>query len=114
MSKLVLTNKAIKDALENSLEHWELVENKLHASFKLANFHESLVLIQKIGSISKKLDHHAEICNLYDLVTLSVWSHDVNGITERDLDFAKRTTGAYQAIVGRDRVYQSQTETNLA
>lgn len=114
MRKLVLTIKEINNALKHELEHWELVENKLRTSFKLVNFHESLVLIQKIGSISEKLDHHAEIWNLYDQVTLSIWSHDVNGITERDIEFAKRATSAYKAIVGRDQAYQSQTETSPA
>jgi len=114
MSKLVLTNTELKNAIEYELEHWELIENKLRASFKLVNFHESLVLIQKIGSISEKLDHHAEIWNLYDQVTLSVWSHDVNGITERDIEFAKRATSAYKAIVSGDQVNQSQTETSPA
>jgi 4a-hydroxytetrahydrobiopterin dehydratase len=114
MKNLVLTDDQIEEVLDNSLDHWKFIENKLRASFKLASFHESLLLIAQIGSISEELDHHAEIWNLYDQVTLSVWSHDVSGITGRDLDFAKRATSAYQTIVSRGQVHQSQTETSPA
>ena len=107
-----LTNSEITEELKNRLQHWKLIENKLQASFKLTSFAESLKLIAQIGSISETLDHHAEIWNLYDQVTLSVWSHDAGGITERDLEFAQQATSAYQAIAGRGQAYQSQTTTS--
>lgn len=114
MDNLVLTSDQIEEELENNLNQWKFIESKLQTSFKLASFPEALLLIAQIGSISEELDHHAEIWNLYDQVTLSVWSHDVSGITGRDLDFAKRATSAYQTIVSRGQVYQSQTETSPA
>lgn len=38
---------------------------------------------------SHKKNHHAEIWNVYNKVKLTLTTHDADGLTTKDIDFAK-------------------------
>ena len=39
----------------------------------------------KIAIFAEKEDHHPEWCNVYSKVEISLTTHDVGGITEKDI-----------------------------
>jgi len=63
---------------------WQLDRNALKKEWKFENFAEALKFINKVGAIAERQDHHPEIYNVYNRVTLRYYTHDVGGLTQRD------------------------------
>lgn len=64
---------------------WAQNPGKLVKTFKFNDFEEALKFINSVGQIAESMNHHPKIINLYNAVTLELWTHDENAIT--DLDF---------------------------
>ena len=77
------------ESVSNS-EDWKQVSGKLEKTFKFKDFKEALDFINKVGQISENMEHHPEIINVYDKVTLKLQTHDKGGITELDHKLAKK------------------------
>lgn len=69
---------------------WQLVNRKLQKKFKFKDFVEAFAFITKVAIISEKIDHHAEIFNVYNSVTLELTTHDVGGISNLDIELATK------------------------
>lgn len=63
---------------------WQLDGSALKKEWKFENFAEALKFINKVGAIAEKQDHHPEIYNVYNRVTLRYFTHDLGGLTRRD------------------------------
>jgi 4a-hydroxytetrahydrobiopterin dehydratase len=84
-----LNSDQIKLAL-SGLKHWRLEDNKLLMDIKLRNFSEALSFLVKVGIEAEKLNHHPEIYNIYNKVTLKLTTHDAgNRVTEKDIVLAR-------------------------
>ena len=70
------------------LNGWDLKDNNLEKAYVFKNFKEALGFIVQVGCLSEKQNHHAEIWNVYNKVTLRLSTHDAGGITERDFKLA--------------------------
>jgi 4a-hydroxytetrahydrobiopterin dehydratase len=69
---------------------WEEKENKLVKHFKFKDFKAALKFINQVGDLSETQNHHPEIFNVYNKVSLSLTTHDAgNTITEKDYALAK-------------------------
>ncbi|TFD63455.1 VOC family protein [Cryobacterium ruanii] len=62
----------------------------LHATFRTKDFASALELVNRIGEVAEKLNHHPDVRLGYGTVSLVVTSHDAGGVTARDLDLAAR------------------------
>ncbi len=79
----------IKLAL-SSLKLWRLEDDKLLMDIKLKNFSEALSFLVKVGIEAEKLNHHPEIHNIYNKVTLKLTTHDAgNRVTQKDIVLAR-------------------------
>ncbi|MEI7603237.1 MAG: 4a-hydroxytetrahydrobiopterin dehydratase [Opitutae bacterium] len=79
----------IKLAL-SGLTNWSFEEDKLLMDIKLKNFSEALSFLVKVGIEAEKLNHHPEIYNIYNKVTLKLTTHDAgNRVTEKDIVLAR-------------------------
>jgi 4a-hydroxytetrahydrobiopterin dehydratase len=74
----------------NDLNTWEKIEGKLCKEFKFINFIEAFSFITKIALESEKMDHHPDITISYNKVNIKLITHDVNQISEKDIDLAKK------------------------
>jgi len=84
-----LNSDQIKLAL-SGLKHWRLEDDKLLMDIKLSNFSEALSFLVKVGIEAEKLNHHPEIYNIYNKVTLKLTTHDAgNRVTEKDIVLAR-------------------------
>ena len=84
-----LNSDQIKLSL-GSLKKWTYKEDKLLMDIKLKNFSEALSFIVKVGIEAEKLNHHPEIHNIYNNVTLKLTTHDAgNRVTEKDIVLAR-------------------------
>ena len=84
-----LTLSQIQEALE-VLDGWSVEHAKLLKIYKLNDFKAALALINLIGAEAERLNHHPEIHNSWNRVTLRLCTHDAGGqITEKDLTLAR-------------------------
>tara|TARA_B110000495_G_C22600698_1_gene359282 strand:- start:236 stop:466 length:231 start_codon:yes stop_codon:yes gene_type:complete len=69
---------------------WEEKNNKLVKNFIFKDFISAFSFISKVALISEKLDHHPEILNIYNKVTIKLSTHDIgNKVSKKDFDLAK-------------------------
>ena len=79
---------SIREALKD-LPDWKLEGDKLTKSFKFGSFREAMGFLTRIGFEAEERNHHPEIFNVYNQVTLSLSTHDAGGkVTEKDTDLA--------------------------
>ena len=64
--------------------NWKTINNRLIKEFTFKDFNESLAFINKVGEESEKLNHHPKIINIYNRVTIELWTHSSNSISELD------------------------------
>ncbi len=43
--------------------------------------------------LAEKSNHHPELFNVYNKVTITLTTHDAKGVTDKDLDLAKAIEG---------------------
>ena len=56
---------------------------------KFDDYKKTMKFVNDVAKISEKLDHHPDIFFNYDTVTVEIYSHSHNGITSKDIEFAK-------------------------
>lgn len=80
--------------MESNINTWQELNNTLTKTFVFKDFVEAINFINEIAKIANELDHHPEINNIYNKVSLTLTTHDKgNQITEKDKEFAKRVDG---------------------
>ena len=70
--------------------NWKTINNRLIKEFTFKDFNESLAFINKVGKESEKLNHHPKIVNVYNKVTIELWTHSNNSISELDYKLSDR------------------------
>ena len=89
---MIYNQNTIQDKTE-ALNGWDFKDNSLEKSFTFKTFVEALAFIVQVGCHSEKQNHHAEIWNVYNKVTLRLSTHDAGGVTDKDLKLAKAIDG---------------------
>ncbi|WP_193610184.1 4a-hydroxytetrahydrobiopterin dehydratase [Nocardioides lijunqiniae] len=72
------------------LADWRLLFSTLHARFATGDFATGVRLVDAIGEAAEEADHHPDIDLTYPRVTVRLTSHDVGGVTSRDVALARR------------------------
>jgi len=70
-------------------------QGKLSKTFVFKNYRQSFGFVSQIVLLAEKKNHHPTITLEYGSVTIALISHDVNEITERDIDLAKQIDKIY-------------------
>ena len=77
------------------LKGWEFGTNGIEKKFVFSDFTQALGFIVQIGVMAEKRNHHPELFNVYNKVTIRLTTHDANGVTDKDLDLAKAIEGIH-------------------
>ena len=79
-----------RDALA-TLDSWAEVEDRdaIQKSFRFQDFNEAFGFMGRIALMAEKMDHHPEWFNVYNRVDITLSTHDVGGVSERDIALAK-------------------------
>lgn len=81
------------------LADWRVLFTTLHARFETGSFATGLELVNRIGAAAEERNHHPDIDLTYPRVVVRLMSHDVGGVTSRDVGLA-RTISEYAAELG--------------
>jgi 4a-hydroxytetrahydrobiopterin dehydratase len=74
----------------STLNGWQLQNSKLHKTYTFKNFIEAFGFMTRAALIAEKMNHHPEWSNVYKQVTVNLTTHDVGGISELDIELAKK------------------------
>ena len=72
------------------LDDWRFFLLKLHARFETGSFVKGLELVTRITEAAEAANHHPDVVLTYPRVDVDLQSHDVGGVTSRDVDLARR------------------------
>ncbi|MBT3377283.1 MAG: 4a-hydroxytetrahydrobiopterin dehydratase [Lentisphaerae bacterium] len=86
-----LTRELIDELLAELGNGWRVSDGRrLEKTFAFSNFREALTFTNQVGEIAEKQGHHPEIHLGWGHVTLLIWTHKINGLTESDFVLAAR------------------------
>ncbi|AXT20159.1 4a-hydroxytetrahydrobiopterin dehydratase [Flavobacteriaceae bacterium AU392] len=68
---------------------WEYYDNAIHAEFEFENFKDCFSAMSRIAFDCEALNHHPDWSNVYNILTISLSTHDAGGVTENDFTLAK-------------------------
>lgn len=72
------------------IEGWAEIDNRLMRSFEFADFVEAFRFLNRLASVAEEQNHHPEIYNVYNKVTITLTTHDAgNKVTEKDHKLAE-------------------------
>jgi 4a-hydroxytetrahydrobiopterin dehydratase len=60
----------------------------LEREFVFADFGAAFAFMTRVAVLAEKMDHHPEWSNLYNRVSIRLTTHDVRGLSNRDLAMA--------------------------
>lgn len=58
-------------------------------SFRFADFNAAFGFMARVALAAEKMDHHPEWSNVYNKVDVVLTTHDVGGVTEKDVALAR-------------------------
>lgn len=85
MSKL--TNTEIEQRLLR-IPEWEYYDNAIHAEFEFENFKDCFSAMSRIAFECEALNHHPEWTNEYNVLKITITTHDAGGVTDKDFKLA--------------------------
>jgi len=73
-----------------ALDGWSEVpgRNAITRSFKFNDFNEAFGFMTRVALEAEKADHHPEWFNVYNRVEVTLSTHDVGGVSKKDIVLA--------------------------
>tara|TARA_R100001377_G_scaffold17586_1_gene8941 strand:- start:171 stop:467 length:297 start_codon:yes stop_codon:yes gene_type:complete len=87
-----------EEDIEKKLLHfpdWEYADNAIHAEFEFENFKDCFSAMSRIAFECEALNHHPNWSNVYNVLNITLSTHEENGVTNKDFKLAE----AIDAIV---------------
>ena len=83
----MLTEEQLAAALV-ALPGWQQGDHEIRKVYDFDSYAGAVRFVHRITDLAEARNHHPEILVEFARVTLTVHSHDVDGITKRDINFA--------------------------
>lgn len=83
-----LTAQEIETRLRE-LPSWRVHDGRLRRELQFPSFVEAFGFLSSLALVAERMNHHPEIYNVYNRVTLELVTHDANGISKLDFELAK-------------------------
>ena len=83
-----LTDQEIEKKLLR-LPDWDYYNNAIHAEFEFENFKDCFSAMSRIAFECEAQNHHPNWYNVYNILKISLSTHDENGVTIKDIRLAE-------------------------
>ena len=83
-----LTQTEIEQKL-STVPQWQQEGNNITRTFEFENFVEAIDFVNKLVEPSETAAHHPDLAISYNKVTVSLTTHDANGLTQQDFELAQ-------------------------
>ena len=85
----VLSPEQLNEAVASLGEGWADRDGALRKEFRFADFAAAMSFANRVADAAEKADHHPDMLVGWGRVELAWVSHDVGGISERDVEMAR-------------------------
>lgn len=93
-----LKAQALRDVANQLGGGWRVVdEHHLEKSYTFPDFKDALAFTNRVGAIAESEGHHPDVYLAWGKVTLTIWTHKIDGLTESDFILAARADAALDA-----------------
>ncbi len=87
-----LTDDAVADGLQGSA--WKREGEAIVRDWTFADFKEAIGWVNRVADVAEEANHHPDISvHDWNKVRLTLSTHSVGGLTQGDLDMARRIDG---------------------
>ena len=72
------------NSLLKQIPSWTIKEGNVFKQFKFKDFKEAMAFVNKVAGIAEQENHHPDITISYSQVSIGLWTHAINGLSEND------------------------------
>lgn len=83
-----LSEEELSESLEK-LNIWGVETDKLVTRVEFDDYKEAVFFANTVFSIAEARFHHPEVKVEYGAVSIDLWSHEADGITQQDIEMAE-------------------------
>lgn len=84
-----LSESQVKGGLK-ALKEWGQSGEALQRTYKFKDFVEAMKFVSQVAGAAEADQHHPDILIRWNLVTLTLTTHDAGGISEKDFALARK------------------------
>jgi len=78
-------------ALLPLVDGWEAVrDHHLVKTYAFKNFAEAMAFVDRVGAMAEEQWHHPDVHLSWGKVSIEIWTHKIDGLTESDFVFAAK------------------------
>ena len=80
------------------IEDWRVLFSGVCAHFRTGSFATGVALVDAIGTLANEANHHPDVDLRYAGVTVRLRTHEVEGLSERDVELARRISAVAREL----------------
>jgi 4a-hydroxytetrahydrobiopterin dehydratase len=81
------------------VEDWQVLDSgQVGSVFQTGSFNKGVDLVVRIGELADAANHHPDVDLRYPSVTVRVSTHEVGGLSERDVALAREISAAAREL----------------
>ena len=87
-----------EDTLKKEIPEWSLLRDNVHKlvrTFSFKDFNQGIAFINAVAAIAEQEGHHPNMCIAWNKVTLELFTHAINGLSENDFIIASKVDNLY-------------------
>jgi 4a-hydroxytetrahydrobiopterin dehydratase len=63
---------------------WQINNEQLQRQFKFSNFSQAFAFMTQVALLAEQMDHHPNWSNVYNTVTINLYTHSAHALTIKD------------------------------
>jgi 4a-hydroxytetrahydrobiopterin dehydratase len=80
------------------VEEWRMLADEVATYYRTNSFAKGVELINAIAALAEEANHHPDVDLRYAGVTVRLTTHEVNGLSQRDIELARQITSAARSL----------------
>ena len=92
----VYSEDEITQRLKAELPHWYYENGWIRRKYKTHGWKGTLMIVNTVGHLSEAAFHHPDLAVSYAFVIVKLMNHAAKGVTDKDLELAKRIESVIQ------------------
>jgi 4a-hydroxytetrahydrobiopterin dehydratase len=83
-----LEEAGIEDGLRRT-PGWERAGAAIRRTYRFGDFRQAMAFVNRVAEAAERAGHHPDIDIRYNTVTLTLTTHDADGLTAKDFELAR-------------------------